>query len=268
MNDLNNRISIVLPTYNGSQYLRQAIESCLKQTHTNIELIIVNDGSDDTTEEIIESYSDRRIIYLKHNTNLNLPNALNTGFRQATGKYFTWISDDNYYAPNALAKMLAYLCTYRKDFVYADFYKFDYQTPDCLTLVNMPNQQCLQQINSVGPCFLYSRQVWETTGLFDPEMFLSEDYDYWIRVAKNFTMEHLPEPLYFYRNHPKSLTTRKLQEIRIKGLLVRMKNRLITQAEAFQIFFNTIWRYQPLSKITWQLFWKICNYRPIYDKFK
>jgi glycosyltransferase involved in cell wall biosynthesis len=60
------KVSIILPTYNGSKYLRQAIDSCLKQTYKNIELIIVDDGSTDGSPKIIRSYNDSRIIYIRH----------------------------------------------------------------------------------------------------------------------------------------------------------------------------------------------------------
>ncbi|HXL56803.1 MAG TPA: glycosyltransferase family 2 protein, partial [Chitinophagaceae bacterium] len=97
-------ISIVLPTYNGSKYIRTSIESCLNQTFTDFELIIVNDCSTDNTASIIEEYAakDSRIIIIHNAFNKKLPLSLNTGFDIAKGKYHTWTSDDNYFAPNAL----------------------------------------------------------------------------------------------------------------------------------------------------------------------
>src|SRR3990170_3452478 len=103
------KVSIVLPTYNGEKYIRQSIDSCLNQTHENIELIIVDDCSIDNTPEIIKSYKDSRVKSLRHDQNKFLPHALNTGFSNATGEYLTWTSDDNYYAKEAIEKMVSFL---------------------------------------------------------------------------------------------------------------------------------------------------------------
>src|SRR5690606_22425727 len=104
-------VSIVLPTYNGARYLAQSIESCINQTYTQWELIIVDDASTDDTPAIISHYVqlDSRIRTVRHSTNRKLPAALNTGFDMARGEYFTWTSDDNYYRPEALGVMVAFL---------------------------------------------------------------------------------------------------------------------------------------------------------------
>lgn len=85
-------ISIVLPTYNGEKYLKQSIESILGQTYTDWELIVVNDCSTDSTQEIIDFYrkKDTRIRTIFNYTNQKLPESLNIGFREAKGEYFTW----------------------------------------------------------------------------------------------------------------------------------------------------------------------------------
>lgn len=84
-------ISIVLPTYNGERYLKQSIESILGQTYTDWELIVVNDCSTDSTQEIIDFYrkKDTRIRTIFNCTNQKLPESLNIGFREAKGEYFT-----------------------------------------------------------------------------------------------------------------------------------------------------------------------------------
>lgn len=96
------KVSIVLPTYNGARYLRQSIDSCLGQTYRNLELIVVDDASTDTTPEIIRSYQDPRIRVIRHEKSKMLPESLNTGFRAVSGDYLTWTSDDNYYVPEAI----------------------------------------------------------------------------------------------------------------------------------------------------------------------
>ena len=98
----NPKVSIVLPTYNGARYLKSSVESCLNQTHKNIELVIVDDCSTDETPDIVRSYNDPRIRYVRNETNQRLPRSLNIGFALATGDYLTWTSDDNEFLPHSI----------------------------------------------------------------------------------------------------------------------------------------------------------------------
>lgn len=241
MNESSPKVSVVLPTFNGEKYIRQSIDSCLNQTHCNIELIIVDDGSTDETPEIIKSYKDERIKYLRHEKNKGLPNALNTGFAKADGEYLTWTSDDNYYVKDAIEKMLCFLQSKNCSFVYCNFYIFNDKNPYSLNIVRLPDKLALENLNGVGACFLYSSKVKEAIGDYDPETFLAEDYDYWIRTSKKFHMEHFEEPLYFFREHAKSLTKSRFYEVRIVDILVRLKNEVLLDIDkAVDSLINTI----------------------------
>jgi len=219
------KVSIVLPVYNGKKYVGQSIESCLDQSYKNLELIIVDDGSTDQTPRTISQYKDRRIKLLKHKRNKGLSNALNTGFEKATGEYLTWTSHDNYYKEDAIEKMLSFLKEKNCDFVYCDFYRIGGEKLTNLKRVNLPPSSPLEKENGIGACFLYSKKVKETVGNYNPEKILAEDYDYWMRVSKKFAMQHLAEPLYFYREHNKSLSSKMLTEVAIAGVLVGLENR-------------------------------------------
>jgi glycosyltransferase involved in cell wall biosynthesis len=228
------KISIVLPAYNGSKYIRESIVSCLNQTHKNIELIVVDDCSLDGTQDIVKSFGDARITLIQQERNQGLPHALNTGFAHARGDYLTWTSDDNYFAETALEKMVSFLKATNCCFVYCDYYMFDDGNPAELKMMQLPDVRTLNKQNTIGPCFLYSRRVKESTGDYDPDTRLAEDYDYWLRVTKKFDMVHLPQPLYFYRLHATSLTSvfSKEYEIKVVDILVRLKNNCISIGDA------------------------------------
>ena len=102
--DPNLTASIVLPVFNGDRYLQQALESCLQQTHRNLEILVVDDGSTDGTADIIaeQAARDPRIISIQNDQNLGLPSALNIGFARAKGEFLTWTSHDNFYESNAI----------------------------------------------------------------------------------------------------------------------------------------------------------------------
>lgn len=211
------RVSIVLPTYNGSRYLAQSVDSCLSQTERDIELILVDDGSDRKTKEIIASISDPRVVRVTHVVNQGLPAALNTGFAKAKGEFLTWTSDDNLYAPDALMILLKFLNACPSvDFVYTSHYWIN-------ELGKIIGQRVAQKPShletgegcSVGGCFMYRRRVYEALGEYDTKAFLAEDYQYWLRIYRSFKMGSLSEIFpYYYRVHPNALSSKRAFEAR------------------------------------------------------
>ena len=99
---MNKKVSIIIPVYNGEKYIKEAIESALNQTYTNIEIIVVNDGSKDNTDEICKSYGNK-IKYIKKE-NGGVATALNTGIKEAKGQYVAWLSHDDLYKENRIEK--------------------------------------------------------------------------------------------------------------------------------------------------------------------
>lgn len=200
-------ISIVLPTHNGAPYIQQSIQSCLSQTYRHWELVIVDDASTDDTASRIARCADNRIRVVRHATNRGLPAALNTGFSSARGDFLTWTSDDNYYRPAALERMLTFLHEHPgADFVYADYEIVDGAGATTRSLEVQPPEHLLYD-NMIGACFLYRRRVYEAMGRYSEDIALAEDYDYWLRVSTAFRMAPLHENLYSYRVHAQSLTS-------------------------------------------------------------
>lgn len=241
MDEKQPKVSIVLPTYNGSKYIRQSIDSCLNQTYKNIELIIVDDCSIDETPEIIKSYKDERIKYIRHEKNMGLPHALNTGFTEAIGEYLTWTSDDNYYTDDAIEKMISFLNSMNGSFIYCDYYVLNYINKMNLQPIRrLPDPKMLKDHNCIGACFLYSKEIKEKIGCYDTDTFLAEDYDYWIRVSKKFTMLHSNEPLYYFRVHENSLYNSRYYDVKTVDFLVRIKNNIAEIKQVTYLFIDLI----------------------------
>jgi GT2 family glycosyltransferase len=217
-------VSIVLPTFNGTKYLAQSIASCLSQTHRQLELIVVDDGGAGVAGTV-EQFADPRLKYVRHETNRGLPTALNTGFACASGTLLTWTSDDNLYTPDAIEQMVTFLDTNPGvDFVYADAWEID-GAGAVVGSLRVPPPETLQVKNRVGGCFLYRRSVYEAIGDYDARAVLAEDYDYWLRVARRFTMQRLFRTLYYYRYHDASLTKRcERQQVRRQAERVKRMN--------------------------------------------
>jgi glycosyltransferase involved in cell wall biosynthesis len=98
-------VSIILPVYNNEKYVRYSIDSVLSQNHANWELLVVNDGSTDTSKEIIESYSDKRIIKI-HQQNKGVSGARNSAMKRMSGDYFCFLDADDTLSPNSLSSRL------------------------------------------------------------------------------------------------------------------------------------------------------------------
>jgi glycosyltransferase involved in cell wall biosynthesis len=176
-------------------------------------LIIVNDCSTDSTEQLILSYTDSRIKYIKNVTNQRLPKSLNIGFSHASGTYYTWTSDDNFFDINAIAKMVDALESQNVDLVCAPYFTVD--NSEVVTGERTVGKQCNVLIdNVVKACFLYRDEIHHKLKGYNPALFLVEDYDFWIRaVFENFQFYQLPEKLYYYRFHENSLTETRRNDI-------------------------------------------------------
>lgn len=220
-------VSIVLPTYNGSRYIRESMDSILGQTYTDWELIIVDDCSTDDTLEIVRSYEsmDSRIRVIHNVINRKLPGALNVGFENVRGKYLTWTSDDNAYLPSALATMVERLEISDAAMVRADMYVMDEKGIVKKDIVRIHIDEELCRRNSVGACFLYRREVMDNLGGYDTSLFGVEDYDYWLRVKQKYgRIGSINQVLYKYRYHNAALTITKKEKISEALMQLRRKH--------------------------------------------
>ena len=134
------KVSIVIPVFNGADYLREAIDSALAQTYQNAEIIIINDGSNDNgaTENIALSYGDRIRYFSKENG--GVASALNLAIKKMTGEYFSWLSHDDLYFANKVEAQIKALDQMqdKRVVLYSDFGVF-YNNPDKLSEVKLPS---------------------------------------------------------------------------------------------------------------------------------
>ncbi|PRX46306.1 glycosyltransferase family 2 protein [Salegentibacter salegens] len=224
-------ISIILPVYNGERYLNVAIESCLSQSYTNLELIIVNDASNDLSLEISKSYANRdsRIRIIDNKENKKLPICLNIGHNEAKGDFITWTSDDNIFHPDALAIMFKKLQKESADLVYCDYLIIN-KDSEVIGQSRLKPLEFLLFYGVVGACFLYKKEVYLRNRGYRENLFLVEDYDFWLRALKHSDFVRIDIPaFYYYRYHPLSLTERMksdefLREKFLKNLRLLYEN--------------------------------------------
>lgn len=248
-------VSVILPVYNGELFVAQAIESVLAQKYPDFELLVVDDGSTDGTPQILERYAGDPHVRILRQCNQRLPAALNTGFRQAGGEFFTWTSDDNVMHPEQLSELVAFLRAHPNvEMVYADEELIDaagqpfantdfcpgYQDPPGSPVIRWPRdpgELNFVQNNYIGGCFLYRSWAGKAAGEY--RHFGFEDYDYWMRLNALFRVSHLgvKKPLYQYRLHGASISAKDEQRIaaRVRDFMLVEQERRRFFCEGFDV---------------------------------
>lgn len=205
------KVSIVIPVYNGANYLREAIDSALAQTYQNIEVIVVNDGSNDEgeTERIALSYGDKIRYFSKPNG--GVASALNRAIAEMTGEYFSWLShDDLYYRDKVSSQVQELSCIENMENVilYGNFAVFFGDAVGNLkevTLPSIPSEQFRYFIttnNSLHGCtLLVPKQAFLECGMFNEALQTTQDYDLWFRMAERYRFVHMPQLLVKARAH-------------------------------------------------------------------
>jgi len=202
-------VSIIIPVYNGSNYMREAIDSALQQTYRNREVIVVNDGSKDDgkTENIAKSYGN--LIRYFHKENGGVASALNFGIDKMEGEYVSWLSHDDVYYPYKLEKQIAFLQQNKKDIIlYSDYDFIDHESRYLRTNTiehAEPDQFVLAMLTGHpihGCTTLFHKNCIHKTGRFNEKLKATQDYDLWFRMAKNYDFVHMKEVLIQSRLHP------------------------------------------------------------------
>ncbi len=229
------KVTIVIPVYNGEDYLSEAIDSALSQTYPNIEVLVVNDGSNDggATERVAQSYGSR-IRYLSK-PNGGVASALNLGIAQMQGEYLSWLSHDDLYDPNKVEHQINAILAMGGDrtIVYSNYCVFGEDVaPRAISLARIQPEQFRYWItaeNTLHGCtLLIPRSAFVECGRFDETLRTTQDYDLWFRMAGKFRFVLLPEVLVRARNHA-AQGTRKLSDtvvIECNALLGNFVDRL------------------------------------------
>ena len=235
------KVSIVIPVYNGANYLREAIDSALAQTYRNVEIIVVNDGSTDQgeTEQIAQSYGDRIRYFRKENGGVS--SALNYGIKQMTGEYFSWLSHDDVYGPAKIQHQIESLAAAEdREAVALCAHRYIDQNDAALTKEALKRfrrgrytwNQVLREILTNG-CFsgcalMLPRKVFESCGEFDESLRFSQDYLMWMTVfLKGYALVYNENEDVYSRIHNKQLTQRG-RDLFIKDSLA-ISQKLIPQ---------------------------------------
>jgi len=200
-------VSVIIPVYNGSNYIREAIDSVLKQTYKNYEVIIVDDGSTDDTWDIIQSYGN--LIRAFHKENGGVSSALNLGIREMKGSWFAWLSHDDLWMPEKLETQVTFHNQYPN---LMGSYTRSIEIDDTRNYLNPLNSHPLDNSLGIRALFMSNfiagdtvfihRKIFHKIGFFNEELRVTQDYDMWLRTVNMFDLGFIPEYLTCIRSHP------------------------------------------------------------------
>ena len=208
------QVSIIIPTYNHARFISDSINSCLEQTYPNIEIIVVDDGSTDNTQEVLEPYLSK-IKYIKQK-NAGPAAARNQGIQAANGSYLLLLDSDDWLASEQIALQVAEL-EKRPEYglVYSAWKNVDETSKKVIGEVrpkiegDVLKALLLRELFFSPGAALIRKECFEKAGLFEErkEFMRSEDTEMWVRIAAaNYCFAYLDEPLFFHRVVKNSLS--------------------------------------------------------------
>lgn len=227
------KVSIIIPTYNRAKLISRAIESVLAQTYKDYEIIIVDDGSTDNTQEVLAVYMDR-IRYVRQ-SNKGISGARNRGIGEVQGEYVAFLDSDDTWVPEKLAVQVEVLDRNKKvGIVYSRMQIFDEEGKPCgfkpeektgknyLELLEIRGDITTSTVVTRKECF-------DKVGVFDPNLPPMEDFDMWLRISRFYDIYEVESPIlahYFDHSHQATKNPFKVYE----GL-VKLETKMLSMAD-------------------------------------
>ena len=208
-----NLVSAIIPTYNNAAFLPEAIDSVISQTYPNIEIIIVNDGSTDNTNEVLRKYLDR-IIYIEQE-NAGPASARNTGIHQARGEYIAFLDADDIWMPTKIEEQLKIFSQNpNASLVYSRMVNFDDRSSKNLSVIprkvfsgRIFDQLLVENLIAL-PTVIVRSNILDRIGLFDESLFTAEDWNLYLRIARDHEIIGVNKVLVRRRKHYDNISDR------------------------------------------------------------
>jgi glycosyltransferase involved in cell wall biosynthesis len=263
-----NIISVIVPVYNVEQYLTKCLDSIINQTYKNLEIILINDGSTDTSAEICDNYAsnDSRIKVI-HKRNGGLSDARNSGLKICSGDYICFIDSDDIIALTFCEKMLEGILKYNVEIIECNFLRFkqedkliNYTQKIEYTAKLYDNQKALEllmkeEIKQMVCTKLFNSKLIEGI-LFETDKTNEDEFWTYQIVGKSKGLAKISNVLYFYRQNPASIMGKKYSLSRLDGLLA-LQERILFIKKHFPSLENlaiktfclgSIWHFQQIEK--------------------
>ena len=221
-------LSVIMPVYNGEKYLREAIDSVLNQTFTNFEFIVINDGSTDSSVNIIKTYIDERILFINNEFNYGIPYSRNLGLQLARGQFLTWTDCDDINLPSRFEEQVKVLKNNSEIGICGTWLKRigckksslfkAYKDPELVKAILLfrpaiPNATAMMRLSKIK----------EFNLVYNTNLPISEDYDFILRCSMFFPLTNIQKVYYLYRASETSIMkkfeSREMESYRIREVI-------------------------------------------------
>jgi len=248
------KISVIIPNYNYARYLDQAIQSVLKQTYNNLELIVVNNGSTDDSLKVLEKYGNQ--ILLIDQANLGQSGARNSGLSLAKGELIAFLDADDFWEPNKLESQ-SQLVNDSTQLVYCGIMQFKdpgdgntqillpkYRGNCSSNFIDLPGASIVLSGESTA---LFSRDLLEKVGNFDSGLNSTAGWDFFRRCSRFTNFDFVNQPLVNYRLHSSNMSksnTKVIQDMRLAySKLFSDSDWLVLEEKVIEITLKLEWSY-------------------------
>lgn len=232
-------VSVVIAAYNASRWIVETLESVLVQDFTDLEIVLVDDGSIDDTAQIVARYG--KLVRYIYKSNGGQPSARNTGIRAAKGEFIAFLDADDLWTKEKLRLQLNLLNETRVAWTYSDAFVFDDESGNLMhragKLFRLYDGDILKPLflgNFIlSPTPVVRRSVFEQVGYFDEDeaVHIGEDWYMWLRIAARYPVGLVPEPLAHYRIHTQSMTGGANLLPRLNGYLAVIERMVAREPE-------------------------------------
>lgn len=239
-------ISVIMPVFNAERFLKEAIQSILKQTYTDLELIVVDDASTDSLPFIMQSFSDKRVRYVKNEKRVGVACSLNRGLQKARGEHIARMDADDIASSKRFEQQIAFLKQHpevgvvgtwvriidenEKKIGYKKYPTSSYNIARALIFENPLNHSSV----------MFRKNLMKQYGGYDEQLNGAEDYDLWLRYAKRSKLANIGKPLLNYRITKSSVSYRNMN--RVQTAFIR------TKFKAVQQYGYPVWHLLPVIK--------------------
>lgn len=229
-------VTVIVPAYNHERYVEDCLKSIIGQTYENLEIIVFNDGSKDSTDKIIRNFirgQKRKIQYISKD-NEGLCKTLNKGLKLSKGKYIAIIASDDMWIPNKIEEQVKFMeKNINVGLIFSDayFFKTDTETKlmkysdykprlrkyfkNYIQNANLYEELLIENL-VIALTVMTRKECFEKVGEFD-ESLEYEDYDMWLRISKYYPISYLDKPLGYYRVHDLNMSNNT--SLMLKGAL-------------------------------------------------
>jgi glycosyltransferase involved in cell wall biosynthesis len=262
-------ITVLMSTYNCGRYIQTSINSILRQSYENFELLIIDGGSEDNTEEIIRSFDNEKIRYIRLKY-IGLGAALNYGLKEAKFDWVARMDADDIAVPDRLEKEIKLIKKSSKDIIFSDSVFFKNKKIQFLNMINTEKEDLKRKIKLRGhichPSVLYNRNFILENGGYNENLDTLEDWELWIRLLNKANFVHLNEFLLFIRIRDNSLSKKAFKGPVTKIFVFSGINEPLVEKKLGIL--SSIREYLFRKKIKLKVkyfFWKMWNYRYNYE---